>query len=241
MEKSFKAPSLCHQQASARNIPYVKMLVTTTKRYSVYNLDLSSHILFYYVSCLGDFLVLEQDSQGKNTTQRLQLFNKKGRYQKTLLQRGRDDVTSMTGMALDNTSNVVVTLKDGQGIGRVNAYNMKGELVLAAKISVPNPKFPPFFTSVAVDKEGRIVVVEFHEMAVHIYGQNGEFVLKIGQGGRTAQPGVFENISCLSISQNNEIYVCDPLRSVQVCCSIYLTTRFHFAMRVYCNRSRTKS
>jgi 6-phosphogluconolactonase (cycloisomerase 2 family) len=134
-----------------------------------------------------------------------------------LLQRDRDDVTSMSGMALDNTGNVVVTLKDDQGIGRVNAYNMQGDSVLAVKISVPNPKFPPFFTSVAVDKEGRILVVEFHEMAVHIYGKNGEFILKIGQGGRTAQQGIFENISCLSISQNNEIYVCDPLRNVQVC------------------------
>ena len=165
----------------------------------------------------GDFLVLEQDTQGKNTIQRLQLFNKKGRYQKTLLERGRNDVTSMIDMALDNTGNVVVTLKDGQGIGRVNAYNMKGELVLAVKVQVPNPKFPPFFTSIAVDKEGKILVVEFHEMAVHIYGGNGDFILKIGQGGRTAQRGIFENISCLSVSQNNEIYVCDPMRSVQVC------------------------
>ena len=169
---------------------------------------------------------MEQDTQGKNTTQRLQLFNKKGRYQKTLLERGRDDVTSMIDMALDNTGNVVVTLKDGQGIGRVNAYNMQGELVLAVKVLDPNPKFPPFFTSIAVDKEGRILVVEFHEMAVHIYGENGDFILKIGQGGRTAQRGIFENISCLSVSQNNEIYVCDPMRSVQVC---KLNTHTQFA------------
>jgi hypothetical protein len=160
---------------------------------------------------------LEQDTQGKNTTQRLQLFNTKGRHQHTLLERGRDDVAGMVDMALDNEGNVVVTLKDGRGIGRVNTYDMQGEIVRAVKVSVLNPKFPPFFTSVAVDKEGRTIVVEFHEMAVHIYGENGEFVFKFGQGGRTAQRGVFENISCLSVSQNNETFICDPLRSVQVC------------------------
>ena len=120
-------------------------------------------------------------------------------------------------MALDNKGNVVVTLKDKQNIGRVNAYSMEGDLVLAVKVLASDAKFPSFFTSVTVDKEGRILVVEFHEMAVRVYSENGDFILKFGQSGRSAQCGVFENISCISVSPNNEIYVCDPLRSVQVC------------------------
>lgn len=177
------------------------------------------HILFLHI--LGDFLVLEQDAQDKNKIQRLQLFDKNGRYQKTLLERGQHDVSNMSYMALDNADNVVVTLKDNQGIGRVQAFNMQGERVRGMKVPIPNPEFPPMFTSVAVDKEGRTIVVEFHEMAVHVYAKNGDFLLKFGQGGRTAQKGIFENISCLSISQDNEIYICDPLRSVQVCICIW--------------------
>ena len=188
--------------------------ITLTMHQCIFN-QLST--LQFMPSISGDFLVLEQNTQSKGTIQRLQLFNKNGRYQKTLLQRGQHDVASMNYMALDNAENVVVTLKDNQDIGRVNTYNMQGEWVLDMKVPIPNPEFPPMFTRVAVDKVGRTIVVEFHEMAVHIYAKNGDFILKFGQGGRSAQKGIFENISCLSVSQVNEIYICDPLRSVQVC------------------------
>lgn len=101
----------------------------------------------------GDFLVLEQDTHGKNTTQRLQLFNdKKSRYQNTLLQRGRYHVASMNGIALENKGNVVVTLKENESIGGVQ---VRGAWVLKVHRQT-NPQFSLSYTSVAVDKEGRI-------------------------------------------------------------------------------------
>lgn len=164
----------------------------------------------------GEFLVLEENSKGKNTIQRIQLFDKKGSYVTTLVQRGKNGVSSMSDMALDNDGNVVVSLKDEKSIGRVRVYDMQGECVRVVDVIVSNTEFPPFFTCVAVDHVGRILVVEHNEMSIHVYGNDGKFLFKFGKWDHNVGEGTFDNIYSLHCSQTDEIYACDPFHRVQV-------------------------
>lgn len=168
------------------------------------------------VNAKGEFLVLEENSKGQNTIQRIQLFDNHGRYMTTLVQRGKNGVSSMSDMALDNEGNVVVSLKDEGDVGRVRVYDMQGECVRVVDVIVSNPEFPPFFTCVAVDHVGRILAVEHNEMCIHVYSSDGIFLFKFGKWDHNAGEGTFDNIYSLHCSQADQIYACDPFHRVQV-------------------------
>ena len=126
----------------------------------------------------GQFLVLEEDVVGMGgieTVQRVQLFSGGGKFLKSMLTRGKGGVNGMYDMALDNQGNLLVSDKNGDGMGRIQVFDYDGNRLLeitATEIVNPENKnfvYSPRFNCLRVDSEGRILAGDTNSNSVHVY------------------------------------------------------------------------
>ena len=153
--------------------------------------------------------VYVSDSAGKAVF----LFDREG---KRLASFGRDDLERPTGMAIDRMRGilyVVDSASHGSEKHRVLAYDLEGhkKFELGPKEGKggrgsEDGKF--FFPSyVAVDKSGMVYVGDTMNFRVQIFGPDGKFVRKFGEGGDG--PGTFQRLKGLAFDSFGNLYAVD--------------------------------
>lgn len=164
----------------------------------------------------GRFLVLEEDVIGMGgieTVQRVQLFSGGGKFLKSVLTRGMGGVNGMYDMTLDNKGNLLVSDKNADGMGRIQVFDYDGKRQLeitATEVVNPENKnfvYSPRFNCLRVDSDGRILAGDPNSNSVHVYSPDGVLLFRFGKEGKA--DGEFQQISGISVSKDDKIYVMD--------------------------------
>jgi len=156
-----------------------------------------------------DETVYVSDSVGKAVL----LFDRDG---KRIASFGRDDLERPTGLAIDRAHGVLYVVdsaRHGSDKHRVLAYDLQGHKKFelgpkSGKGGVGDGDGQFFFPSyVAVDKAGMVYVGDTMNFRVQVFGQDGKFASKFGEGGDG--PGTFQRIKGMAFDSFENLYVVD--------------------------------
>jgi DNA-binding beta-propeller fold protein YncE len=156
-----------------------------------------------------DETVFVSDSAGKAVYK----FDRNG---KRLASFGRDDFERPTGLAVDRVRGVLYVVDSahhGSDKHRVIGFDLEGHRKLEL-----GPKEGPggrgsndgqfYFPSyVAVDKDGMVYVGDTMNFRIEVFGPDGKFVRKFGEGGDG--PGTFQRIKGMAFDSFGNLYVVD--------------------------------
>jgi DNA-binding beta-propeller fold protein YncE len=163
----------------------------------------------FNVALGSDETVYVSDSAGKAVF----VFDRTG---KRIASFGRDDFERPTGLAIDRAHGVVYVVdsaRHGSDKHRVLAYDLEGHKKFElgpkdGKGGRGSDDGQFFFPSyVAVDKAGMVYVGDTMNFRVQVFGPDGKFVRKFGEGGDG--PGTFQRIKGLAFDSFGNLYAVD--------------------------------
>ena len=156
-----------------------------------------------------DESVYVSDSAGKAVF----VFDREG---KRIASFGRDDLERPTGLAIDRAHGVVYVVdsaRHGSDKHRVLAYDLEGHKKFElgpkeGKSGRGSDDGQFYFPSyVAVDKAGMVYVGDTMNFRVQVFGLDGKFVRKFGEGGDG--PGTFQRIKGMAFDSFGNLYAVD--------------------------------
>jgi len=135
---------------------------------------------------------------------RVFVFNPDGRFMSAIGEKGELDGPS--GVAVDEKNRLIYVVDSKKH--QVNVYSLDTfkKVRVMGKRGSENGEFN-FPTNIALDKEGRLYVVDTGNFRVQIFDSEGRFIKSMGKAGDT--PGSFARPKGIAIDSEGHIYVVD--------------------------------